>query len=211
MNGKEIFIRFREALDDVRKNGQTSIAVENLEKYLGDLERDVEESFEEIKLKHARDIEEWKEKATREREHWRMQETFRVETHKSQFEAQLEMFRSVIEAGREALKAVVLINGGAVVVVMGFLGAAIAKEFSRQIGLELAGPLIAFGAGVLLGAVGFGARYFSQFFYASEKNISKNIGIAFHVLSVIVVLAAYAFFAYGVLEVYGVMTRHFST
>jgi hypothetical protein len=53
----------------------------------------------------------------------------------------------------------VLINGGAVVSLLGFMGATISKGLSSSLGANLTHPLLYFGIGVLAGALAFGGRY----------------------------------------------------
>jgi len=45
----------------------------------------------------------------------------------------IEMFKSVIESGREALNALVLVNGGAVVALLGFMGATLSKSLPPRL------------------------------------------------------------------------------
>ena len=117
------------------------------------------------------------------------------------------MFESVLEAGREALKAILIINGGAVIALLGFMGALISKGLPTSLGASLAGSIFQFGAGVLLTALGFGARYMSQAFFHGEKS---RVGQTFTVISIAMALAAYAMFGLGIYGAYEALASHFS-
>lgn len=92
-----------------------------------------------------------------------------------------------------------IVNGGAVIALLGFLGAAISKEMPRTLGLGLTMPLLLFGAGVLLGALGFGARYISQACYSGDR---PNWGQGFTVVAVVFGLSAYGIFGCGIYGAY---------
>lgn len=119
----------------------------------------------------------------------------------------IEMFKSVMDAGKEALNALLLINGGAVVAILGFLGTAFSKDrFSPQLGLSLTYPLAYFGLGVLAGALAFGIRYVAQACFAGEW---KKWGMAFNVLSILAGLGGYAAFGLGLAGAHGAFQQLF--
>jgi hypothetical protein len=105
------------------------------------------------------------------------------------------MFESVLEASREALKAIMLITGGAVVVLLGFLGAILSKNISPSLGQSLALSMFQFSVGVLMAALGFGARYLSHTSYAGAK---QWLGVAFAIVSIMFALTAYGLFGFGI-------------
>lgn len=94
-----------------------------------------------------------------------------LDTMRAQFEAALARmqqthewslagFNSANRAGREAMKASILINGGAAVALLAFLGhlATVAKQ-------TIAGftpPLLLYVGGLLFGTIGLGCAYFAQ-------------------------------------------------
>jgi len=119
----------------------------------------------------------------------------------------IEMFKSVLDAGKEALNALLLINGGAVVAILGFLGNAFSKEkFSPQLGLDLTYPLACFGAGVLAGAAAYGVRYFSQACFASEWG---KAGTTLSVLAIVVGICGYVAFGLGLSGAHGAFQQLF--
>jgi hypothetical protein len=92
----------------------------------------------------------------------------------------VELLKAVLEAGKSALHYLVLINGGAVIALLGTLGS-LAGKISGAMTQSTAGaatilaqllalPLLQFGTGVLCGAVGFALRYVSQAFFTEAFN-----------------------------------------
>lgn len=172
MEPTEIIGALKAALADVKMQGQDTVSIVALENYLEGLRSDAGHSLEFQKLEHQRSL----------------------AHYDAQTKHSIEMFKSVIESGREALNALVLVNGGAVIALLGFMGATISKGLTQALGANLTLPLLEFGIGVLMGALGFGARYFSQVFYSSEKN---KLGIGFNAMAVGFAIAGYALFGYG--------------
>jgi len=185
METKEAIDKFKSDLAEVKAQGQSTVAIEALENYLGGLEKDASLSFEMRKLEYQQTL----------------------AHYDAQTKSQLEMFKSVIDAGKEALNATLLINGGAVVAFLGFLGSMLSKGGSEALGLKLTIPLLFFGFGVLFGALGFGFRYCAQFTYARQWIKAGHI---FNVISVLFATAAYTAFGYGVYVAYSAFTTHFT-
>ena len=81
-----------------------------------------------------------------------------------------EMFKAVIESGLSALKAAILINGGAAVALLAFLGSIASRQGAP--GVELIGPMslamMKFFFGVGVAGAALGSRYLSQAFYAEQ-------------------------------------------
>jgi hypothetical protein len=165
------------ALADAKSSGGATVSIDGLDKLLDDIRANATPSMEHYKLKYQGALAEYDVKN----------------------KYRLEMLKATIDAGREALNAIVLINGGAVIALLGFLGAVISKQFPASLGLRLTTPLLQFGLGVLLGALGFGARYLSQACYAGAKDRAGQI---LTLLAIIVVLAAYGIFGMGIYGAY---------
>lgn len=96
---------------------------------------------------------------------------------------QLEMFKATLETGQTAIKSLTLINGGACLAMLTFIGSLATKEVTTEtIQLETLLPaLMIFAGGV--GAAGFtsASRYFSQDWYNRNDKVGdifKWIGIA---------------------------------
>jgi hypothetical protein len=88
----------------------------------------------------------------------------------------LDSARATREAGREALRSTFLVNGGAAVALLAFLGAALAKDNLARLGQVMNGPLIAFACGVLLSSLGLAFRYLSQ--SASASTLVEDTALA---------------------------------
>jgi len=185
METTEAIAKLRQDLQTVKGTGRRWVAIEALEAYLDGLEKGAAQSAESRRLEYQR----------------------LLAHYDAQIKTWIEMFKSVIDAGKEALNALLLINGGAVVALLGFLGANIAKEGSAALGMRLTSSLLLFGVGVLLGAVAFGVRYLSQAVYAVERN---KIGSTLNVLTILIAIAGYIVFGFGVYGAYLAFGKHFA-
>lgn len=78
---------------------------------------------------------------------------------------------AAIKAAEEAIKASILINGGSSVAMLAFIGTLASKDVLSPVHLaEITRPLIWFGAGVALAAVGAAAAYFTNLMIAETSN-----------------------------------------
>ena len=185
METKEAIDKLKSDLAEVKAQGQATVAIEALENYLAGLEKDDLVSIELRKLDHQRSL----------------------AYYDAQAKFKIEMFKSVIDAGKEALNAALLINGGAVVAFLGFLGSMLSKSGSESLGLKLTIPLLSFSSGVLFSALSFGMRYLCQFFY--ERKCVKT-GHSFNILTILLAITAYTVFGYGVYMAYAAFASHFT-
>ena len=180
METKELIEKLRIDLAVVTAEGKTDVGVDNLRRYLDEMEKAATTSAEARRLENERNL--------------------------AHYEATnalaLENFRTVIDCGKEAINSAILINGGAVVVVMAFLGNAISKTEMTQLVRGMTTPLLVFGLGVLAGSVAFGSRYVTQFFYAVDWQRSGHI---FNGLAWLTTISALCAFGYGVFETYSVV------
>ncbi|MET0181274.1 MAG: DUF6680 family protein [Caulobacterales bacterium] len=126
------------------------------------------------------------------------------------------LFQSVLTFGDSALKAAAILNGGAAVAMLAFIGAMLTSDRSLLSGYSsLADILTVFGFGVLCSTLASGASYCAQIFYeiAHSENrldwthpfihetpkvrLRSRIGIVFQVLAIGLVVMSYAAFAVG--------------
>lgn len=165
----------RDELAKVKAQGTVNVSVDALEKVVIGLQDQSGSSLEERKLRtqHA------------------------LAQYEAQSRSDIEAFKATIESGREALNALLLINGGAVVALLGFVGSMASKTNGMAVASSMRAPLLRFGTGVLLGALAFGARYVAQAFYASARN---RWGHAFNFLSIALCIIGYAMFGWGMWE-----------
>ncbi len=112
----------------------------------------------------------------------------------SPIEAQrnIEMFKATLEAGQTAIKSLTIINGGAAIALLAFIGNALNKD--RPI--DVSGfhcPLMIFVTGVGLAGLTSALRYFSQDAY----NYKNWLGTTFKILAVVGGILSLVAFAYG--------------
>lgn len=185
MDTNETLDKIKKFLHSLQEEGHAVLNIEAINEYISALQKDSSVSVEFQKLQHQSSLAQYDAK----------------------IKADLEMFKSVINAGKEALNATLLINGGAAVACLSFLGAMLSKCGSESLGLKFTVPLAAFGFGVLAGALGFGMRYFTQFFYARLFN---KIGRIFNFGSIFLAACSYVLFGYGVYSAYLAFFTHYS-
>jgi hypothetical protein len=112
------------------------------------------------------------------------------------------MFKSVIEAGRTALNALILMNGGAVVALLAFLGNALAKEppsgFKFRVQVINAAMLV-FVLGVGWAGVSLALRYLTQLLGHGR---SASVGNKMNYAAIVSGLASLALFFAGGITAY---------
>jgi len=191
MKSSEVVKIFKGAIESTKQNGIDKVSIQDLEAYAARLEETVNDSPEGADAGEAN------------MERYRADLNAWISARQHQYEHNLEMLRSVITVGQSALKSALLINGGAAVAVLAFLGRLFTGESaSLSIGcLSLA--LLLFVWGVLAAAVAAGATYLSQAGYGGEfGSWSRKVGIGGHVVAVFGVIAAYGFFGFGAWQAY---------
>lgn len=196
MNGKEIIKDIQDAVNDVKQKNEDVISVDALLNYLAALENDVSGIDENNNRQHLAKLEEYRAENERNIAHYNAQQLHAV-----------EMFRSVISYGAAALKSSILINGGAAVALLAFIGNVWNKGLVQASVTPLMSAIVYFSFGVLAAAIGTAASYLTQYCYGEEHN---KTGTAFHVLTVICVIGAYAMFSFGVLDAHEAFTGQFS-
>ena len=194
MKAIDLIADLRKALSDVKNDGHTTIPVAGLEGYLANVESIIKNQSQADQEIIKRD-EAWK-KYQSDLKVWEIQTNV-----KSTFDT--EMFKSVIEAGLNALKSAIIINGGAAVALLAFLGSLITKESSNSACIY---PISAIGYALLIFifGVGFaglasGFRYLAQFCYGSAW---RKTGHGFNLVSVILGALSFAAFFYGGIKAY---------
>lgn len=123
-----------------------------------------------------------------------------VEDRKAVQASNLEMFRSVITAGQNALRTALLMNGGATVALLAFLGK-LTTENPGELAVFSA-TLMIFTIGVFLAGLSSGFTYLSQWFYTSDKSWCLMIGWILNIVCIILGLAAYGIFIWGAIDAY---------
>ncbi len=114
--------------------------------------------------------------------------------------AEIEKFRSVILAGQNALKTAFLMNGGATVALLAFLGK-LSDKHQDKIAV-FASALVVFVIGVLAITVASGLTYLSQWFYAHSEPWKRKTGHVLNFLTIALGWASYGFFIWGTVRAY---------
>lgn len=105
-----------------------------------------------------------------------------------------ESLKAVFQFGGAALKSVILINGGAAVALLAFMGAIF--EHDKAVSEALVCPLMVFTFGVLSAAIASSGSYFAQY-YSSSKNEGAANGWRW--AAIILVVFSYILFAAGII------------
>ncbi len=185
MNAHDIIQITREAISDAEKRGVTAISPESLNQLLSNLEKAIDphpsaDCGPDVRV----------ERYKAELEIW-------VAQFQHSHSIQVEMFRAVVMAGQSAMQSVVLINGGAAVALLAFLGHAISTKASAVFVQPIANALYLFVIGVLYGSLAMGSTYVSQSLYAIDINRRGPLAILFHALTVLLTVLAYVWFFRG--------------
>ena len=117
----------------------------------------------------------------------------------SQQESQrLELLRSVSSSAHEAVRSSILINGGAAVALLAFIGH-LASIGENELVVGFASSLVGFVSGILAATLAYGFVYFAQLaFYRG----SINVGSWLRVVTVVFVLGSLGLFVYGSYSAY---------
>lgn len=115
-------------------------------------------------------------------------------------ETRLEMTRAVIGFGQGAIRSLVLINGGAAIAVMTFIGNS--KNEDLKLVKALSQSLLLFSSGVAAAALVAGFAYVAQFLYDGSSGRMPKLGIGFHYLAVLVAMISLALFVWGLVNSY---------
>lgn len=191
MESQELINEFRKQLDKVETQGGQQVQIAALRSYLAALEKDASASHE-----------------------CRKQEYEGILAHyaaKSQHS--IEMLKAVLEAGKSALHSLLVINGGAVVALLGVFSSLAGKDGGATLARYLSLPLLQFGLGVLVAALGFAFRYFSQAFYSesnAENDHYQKAGNWFRYAAIGSALSGYVLFGFAVVNAYHAVVWAFS-
>lgn len=181
MELQEAISKFKTDLAEVKAGGKSEVEIQNLEGYLDALKAQASMSTEQRRQAHESGLAQYN----------------------ATLNNQLENFRQVMAAGKEAINASIIINGGAVIALMSFMGNSVGKSKTNYL-MALAYPLFMFGAGVFCGGVAFGTRYISQFFYADFNSPKKvRCGHWFNAISWLLIISSYLAFLIAVFGCYG--------
>lgn len=184
MRVKEVIGIYTAAIADAAAQGADSVPVSELQRVNVEISKIAAESPEDVAVGEAA-LEEYK-----------AQLAANIEHHRNLNDFNLEMLRGTVATGQSAVKSALLINGGAAVAVLAFLGNAWNKGFPHHVLTSAAYGLSLFVWGVLAAAAASGFTYISQAGFGNEfGRRSQIIGTSGRIMAIVLVAAAYGLFA----------------
>jgi len=183
MSAKEFALQLKKIIEDLKENGTTAIYCDNLISYLDKVVNSPSPVVSDTELeKYKAELQVW------------------VEKNKCAYLSDLEMFRSVIFAGQNAIRSAFLLNGGASVAILAFIGKLTDSQQDKI--PTFAESLMIFVVGVLIVAMTSGFTYLSQWLYAGDKPWKLKIGFCLNILAIVSGLTSYGIFIWGMCSAY---------
>jgi len=165
----------RETLQQLRKAGHTAVSIDALDKFLASMPADKDHLLAIVDAAAAGARTQYE---SAQREH-------------------LEFNRFAIESGRFALQVAMLVNGGAAIAMLGFIGSAWkATRFAAAIPL-LASSEYWFAWGVLLAAFASGLAYLTQWCFLHKRD---KAAYGLTAVSALVTIGSYGVFLLGIVN-----------
>jgi len=184
MNTQTLIREMEADIQAAENKGITEIQLKNFKAYLEEIKEIVKEQKEKDALQTQRDL-----------AFYAAKNTTRIEYYKARIKRISDGFHAVITIGQGALKSGALINGGACVAILAFIGNILTKDTSMISGLSTA--LLIFGFGVFLAAAASGSTYLAQVNYETKK-IKKAVCI--NKVTIAIVILSYLSFLGGGLQ-----------
>lgn len=184
METHEAIKEIKLALSSVQSEGQEFVHIPALNNFLDGLEKSATLYKDTVKFQHESNME------------W----------YKAQRQVDLEMFKSVMQTGQTALRTSFLINAGAAIALLAFIGNIWNKAQSSNVIKALANSLCIFSIGVLFVAIATGTTYLTQNAYAFNW---KKTGITINIFTILFVISSYITFLFGLIYIYKAFITHF--
>jgi len=191
MDAKNLIQTMRENLEGFRKQNVKQFSIEYIEKWVEGLSKFVEASPDEEPTEAQKKI---------QQREWEGQ----MAHYNAQVQSGLEGFRSTVAFAQAALKSSILINGGAAVAILAFIGHIWNKGLSSPIQNQISGSLILFFLGVLVSAMATATSYLTQVFYSELQDHAR--ALKWRMISIVLILFSYIFFLTGGIYAYKAFT-----
>lgn len=183
MTSQEFAEQLKETIQGIKDSGTAAIYCENLIAYLDDVSKSPSATPTDVELeKYKADLQ------------------LHIEQNKNYHASQLEMFRSVITSGQNAIRTSFLMNGGASVAILAFIGH-LAGIKPEQV-TSFANVLLPFVIGVLAMTITSGFTYLSQWSYDSPNSKTQKWGFSLNVACIVLGISSYLFFIWGMCRAY---------
>jgi hypothetical protein len=191
MKVAEILKIYKDAIATAQDSGVGHVSIEDLQTFAAEVERTAAETPADVAAGDAA-MEAYKAKLSA-----------LAYSLQQDHEKDLEMLRATIATGQSALKSALLINGGAAVAILAFIGNAWSTPKTAPLVAGLAYGLSLFVWGVMSAACAAGATYLSQAGFGGEFGTnSQRIGRIGMVLAILGVIGAYVLFGLGAWQSY---------
>lgn len=188
MSAQDFAKQLKETIQEVKNNGTAAIYCDNLIAYLEDVSSSPSHHPTEVELeKYKADLQ------------------LHIEQNKNYHASQLEMFRSVITLGQNAIRTSFLMNGGASVAILAFIGHL--AQIKPQSVISFANVLLPFVLGVFAMAITAGFTYLSQWLYASPNVSAQKWGFWLNLVCIFTGISSYAFFIWGMCRAYNAFVQ----
>lgn len=174
MSIKQFAKDLKSTVEQIKTDGNETIKCDNLIQYLEDIASSPQPDEYERHNEELRRIEDFTQ------------------------EANIEMFKSVIAAGQNAIKTSLILNGGAAIAMLAFIGHLVDQQ-SLRVAL-FAPTILPFALGAFLGGVTSGSTYLGQWLYSKEA--TRKYGLAMNIFCIASGAAAYLSFLWGLLRAY---------
>lgn len=187
----EVIAAFRTQIAAASGQGVTEVSLDSLSALVDVIEKQSQESPDGVEGREARmeqyraELASWHAHAQRDHE------------------ADMQMLSATIETAVLAIKSALLINGGAAVAFLAFLGGVWPRLVSSSVKVALAEALACFTWGVLLTGLAAVMAYFSQAGFGGEFGKGKPGKITGHIgrwVGAGAVIASFVLFGLGCLE-----------
>jgi hypothetical protein len=198
MNGEGVISIIRDAAEYAKNHGLELIRICDLDNLLSEIEKEIISKRNQSTTKQTIEL---------DFAQWKAQHESSLAQYKANIDIFLEQFRSVIIAGQTALKSSILINGGAAVALLAFLGKIWNIQSSGAVFNNLPFSLLTFVFGVLSAAIASGTTYLSQYFDALKW---LKLSIVTNILTIILIIISYCCFGCGAYIAYRVFITQFS-
>lgn len=183
MSVKQFAIELRQTIEKLNADGVDAIKSSNLIAYLDEVVKSPNPETDPANLERYRaELQLW------------------VEENKKLHSWDLEGFKSVISAGQNALKTAFLMNGGATVAMLAFVGK-LSEDHVAKIPV-FSTAMVCFVIGVLLVTISSGATYLSQWFYFKPEKWQQTAGFWLNMVAILCGLSSYVLFVAGTMKSY---------
>ena len=179
----ETIKKIRLVLDKTKEEGYKTISIEAFETYLASIENQHHDNSKFAERELQRDLALFSAENDRN-----------IANAINKTASALEMFKSVISSAQAALKACMVINGGAAVALLAFVGNLLGKNSKLDVASGLSFPIFLFCIGIVLGAIASGSTYITQSLHSYQK---VSLAQKFTIFTMLLVMGSYAIFIIG--------------